>query len=288
MKYRNLGHSGMSVSAVGMGCATFGREIDQQTSCAVMDYAFEHGITLFDTAEAYSQGVSEQVVGDWLQDRNLRDQIVLATKVNGTLSRQRILSSAEASLRRLRTDRIDLLQTHVWDDSTPLEEILDALTTLVRQGKVRFTGCSNYSAGQMRQALDLSTTASLNRMTSVQPPYNLVQRDIEADLLPLCVAENIGVISYSPLAAGFLTGKYRQGSPVPDGTRFDVIPGHQDIYLTDHGFRILEELDREHKATGISHVQQALSWVFQQPDVTSVLVGARRTSQIEQALLAVS
>jgi len=288
MQYRHLGHSGMSVSAIGMGCATFGREIDQQTSHSVMDYAFEHGITLFDTAEAYGEGASEEVVGEWMQTRSLRDRIVLATKVNGTLTRQRILSSAEASLRRLRTDRIDLLQTHVWDDSTPLEETLDALNTLVRQGKVRFTGCSNYSAMQMKQVLDLSDGAGLNRMTSVQPPYNLVQRDIEADLLPLCAAEAIGVISYSPLAAGFLTGKYRPGSPVPSGTRFDVIPGHQDIYFTDHGFRILEELDREHKANGVSHVQQALSWVFKQSGVTSVLVGARHTSQVDQALRAVS
>lgn len=288
MQYRKLGHSGMSVSAIGMGCATFGREIDQPTSHAVMDYAFDHGITLFDTAEAYGQGASERVLGEWIQTRNVRDRIVLATKVNGTLTRDRIMSSAEASLRRLRTDRIDLLQTHVWDDVTPLEETLGALTTLVRQGKVRFTGCSNYSASQLKQALRLSETAEWNRMTSVQPPYNLVQREIESDLLPFCAAENIGVVSYSPLAAGFLTGKYRPGSPVPAGTRFDVIPGHQKIYFTDHGYRVLEELDRKHNATGVSHVQQALSWVFRQAGVTSVLVGARRTSQIDQALQAVS
>ncbi len=288
MQYRNLGHSGMSVSAIGMGCATFGREIDQPTSHVVMDYAFAHGITLFDTAEAYNQGASESVVGEWIQTRNVRDRIVLATKVNGTLTRDRIVSSAEASLRRLRTDRIDLLQTHVWDDATPLEETLDALTRLVQQGKVRFTGCSNYSASQLTQALSLSHTAELNRMTSVQPPYNLVQREIESELLPLCASEDIGVISYSPLAAGFLTGKYRPESPVPAGTRFDVIPGHQKIYFTDHGYRVLEELDREYKATGVSHVQQALSWVFRQPGVTSVLVGARQTSQIDQALKAVS
>ncbi len=284
MKYRNLGQSDISVSTIGMGCVTFGREIDKRTSLSIMDHAFEHGITLFDTAAAYGQGASEAVVGGWLQNRNLRDQIVLATKVNGTLTRQRIVSSAEASLKRLQTDHIDLLQTHEWDESTPLEETLEALTVLVRQGKVRHFGCSNYSASQLVVALTLSDEASLIRMVSVQPPYNLVQRDIEADLLPLCAAENIGVISYSPLAAGFLTGKYRPDEPIPPGTRFDVVPGHQDIYFTAHGYQVLELLDNETRTSGTSHAELALSWVLKQPGVTSVLIGARNTSQIDQAL----
>ena len=284
MRYRNLGHSGLTVSTIGMGCVTFGRESDRQTSLLIMDHAFEYGITLFDTAEAYGQGASELVVGEWLQSRNLRDQIVLATKVNGTLTRQRIVCSVESSLKRLRTDCIDLLQTHVWDESTPLEETLDALTTLVQQGKVRHVGCSNYSASQLVAALTLSNEAGLSRMVSVQPPYNLVQRGIEADLLPLCASENIGVISYSPLAAGFLTGKYRPGEPIPPGTRFDVIPGHQNIYFTEHGYQVLERLDREVQMSGASHIQLALSWVLNQPGVTSVLIGARKTSHIDQAL----
>lgn len=283
MSYRNLGHSDLSVSAIGMGCVTFGREIDRATSLSIMDYAFEHGLTLFDTAEAYGQGSSETVVGEWLQDRRLRDHIVLATKVTGTLTRERILSSAEASLKRLQTDHIDLLQTHVWDDTTPLEETLDALTTLVNQGKVRYVGCSNYTAPQLSAALALSDQGQV-RMASVQPPYNRVQRDIEAQLLPLCVRENVGVLSYSPLAAGFLTGKYRPGQAIPPGTRFDVIPGHQDIYFTEQGFRVLRELDELVRTTGLTHVQLALSWVLRQPGITSVLVGARNTSQIDQAL----
>lgn len=269
-----------------MGCVTFGREIDAQTSLLIMDHAFERGITLFDTAEAYGQGASETVLGEWLRSRNLRDQIVLASKITGTLTRQRILSSADASLKRLQTDRIDLLQTHVWDDSTPLEETLEALTTLVRQGKVRHVGCSNYSAPQLSAALALSDQAGLSRMVSVQPPYNLIQRETESDLLPLCNSENIGVISYSPLAAGFLTGKYRPGEAVPQGTRFDVIPGHQDIYFTKHGYQVLEHLDAQFKDTGTPHVQQALSWVLQQPGITSVLIGARNVSHVAQALAA--
>ena len=267
-----------------MGCVTFGREVDPQSSLLIMDHAFEQGITLFDTAEAYAQGASERVVGEWMRSRHSRDRVVLATKISGLLTRQRVVASAEASLKRLQTDRIDLLQTHVWDESTPLEETLGALTTLVQQGKVRYVGCSNYSARQLTAALALSNTGEFSRLVSVQPPYNLVQRDIEADLLPLCAAENIGVISYSPLAAGFLTGKYRHGAAIPSGTRFDVIPGHQNIYFTEHGYQVLEKLDAEGRATGQSHVQLALSWVLNQPGITSVLIGARNKDQIDQAI----
>jgi len=288
MQYRNLGHSDLSVSSIGMGCVTFGREINKESSLPIMDHAFEHGITLFDTAEAYGRGASETVVGEWLKDRNLRDRIVLATKIHGTLTRERVISSTEASLKRLQTDHIDLLQTHVWDEATQLDETLGALTTLVNQGKVRYAGCSNYNASQLTAALTLSEQAGQTRLTSVQPPYNLVQRDIESELLPLCAHENVGVISYSPLAAGFLTGKYRSGQPVPTGTRFDVIPGHQDIYFTEHGYQVLEQLDESVRTTGLSHVQLALSWVLRQPAVTSVLIGARNTSHIDQALTALT
>ena len=284
MEYRRLGQSDLSVSSIGMGCVTFGREVDPQSSLLIMDHAFEQGITLFDTAEAYAQGASERVVGEWIKSRHSRDKVVLATKISGLLTRHRIVASAEASLKRLQTDRIDLLQTHVWDESTPLEETLGALTTLVQQGKVRHIGCSNYSAPQLEAALALSNTAGVSRLVSVQPPYNLVQRNIEADLLPLCAAENIGVISYSPLAAGFLTGKYRQGAAIPSGTRIDVIPGHQNIYFTEHGYQVLEKLDAESEATGQSHVQLALSWVLDQPGITSVLIGARNIDQIDQAI----
>lgn len=219
-----------------------------------------------------------------MKTRNSRDKVVIATKISGLLSRHRIVASAEASLKRLQTDRIDLLQTHVWDESTPLDETLGALTALVEQGKVRHIGCSNYSAPQLSAALELSNTAGFSRLVSVQPPYNLVQRDIEADLLPLCAAENIGVISYSPLAAGFLTGKYRHGAAIPSGTRFDVIPGHKDIYFTEHGYQVLEKLDAESKATGKSHVQLALSWVLNQPGITSVLIGARNMGRLIRLL----
>lgn len=280
MEYRSLGNTDLQVSSIGMGCVTFGREIDCDTSFAVLDHAFERGITLFDTAEAYAAGVSETVLGEWISERGLRDKIVLATKVSGTLTRERVISSAEESLRRLKTECIDLFQLHNWDEETPLEETLAALSTLVEQGKVRYVGCSNWQAWQLAKSM---LTSQEVRMQSVQPPYNLVQREIEPDLLPLCVDQQVGVISYSPLGAGFLTGKYRRGGEVPLGSRFEVIPGHQPIYFTDHGFAVLERLERFAAETGRSMIQLALAWVISRAGVTSMLIGARDTSHIDQA-----
>lgn len=283
MHYRTLGNSDLQVSSIGMGCVTFGREINRDTSFEVMDHALERGITLFDTAEAYAGGASETVLGEWIAERKVRERIVLATKVSGTLTRQRVISSAEESLQRLQTDRIDLFQLHNWDDETPLEETLSALTALVDQGKVRTIGCSNWSAWHLCKALLLIQQQDLTPLQSLQPPYNLVQREIEADLLPLCVDQGIGTISYSPLAAGFLTGKYRRDQEVPKGTRFDIIPGHQPIYCTDHGYESLRRLDAVAEQTGRSLVQLALAWVLSRKNITSVLIGARNTTQVDQA-----
>jgi len=283
MQYRTIGSSDLEASSLGMGCVTFGREIEQEVCFEVMDRAFERGITLFDTAEAYASGASETVLGQWIAQRGVRDKIVLATKVSGTLTRQRVISSAEESLQRLQTDCIDLLQLHVWDDTTPLEETLEALTALVDQGKVRSIGCSNWSAWQLCKALLIIQEKGFAPIQSVQPPYNLVQREIEADLLPLCADQEIGVLSYSPLAAGFLSGKYRRGQEVPKGTRFDVIPGHQPIYFTDRGYRVLERLEEVAAQSGRSMVQLALAWVLSRPNTTTVLIGARSPAQVDQA-----
>ena len=282
MEYSQLGKSDLRVSSIGMGCVTFGREIDHETSFAVMDHAFERGITLFDTAEAYAAGESESVVGNWHEDRGVRDKIVIATKVSGTLTKNRVVSSAEKSLTRLKTEYIDLFQLHVWDDSTPLEETLDGLNQLVTQGKVRHIGCSNFMAWQIAKALLLASQKGVPRIESIQPPYNLVQREIEDEVSPLCVDQQVGVMSYSPLSAGFLTGKYRRGQEVPKGTRFDVIPGHQPIYFTEHGYAVLDQLDAASKQSGRSLVQLALAWVLEQPHITSVLIGARNTDQVDQ------
>lgn len=286
MEYHTLGTTDLKVSSIGMGCVTFGREIDRELAFSVMNRADERGITLFDTAEAYAAGASETVLGTWIAERGLRDRIVLATKVSGTLTKERVISSAEESLRRLGTDRIDLFQLHVWDDKTPLDETLEALGTLVDQGKVRYVGCSNWMAWQLAKALLMVHQSGAVPMQSVQPPYNLVQREIESDLLPLCADQQVGVLSYSPLGAGFLTGKYGRGQQVPEGTRFDVIPGHQPIYFTEHGYSVLDRLQKVAEQSGKSAIQLALAWVLSRPSVTSVLVGARSTAQVDQAFTA--
>lgn len=286
MQSRQLGTTDLHVSSLGMGCVTFGREIDRETSFEILDHAIERGINLLDTAAAYASGASESVLGEWVASRGTRDNVVLATKVSGTMTREAVTSSAEESLKRLRTDRIDLLQLHHWSDSTPLDETLAGLTTLVEQGKVRYIGCSNFCAWQLSKALLLSNERGVARMQSVQPPYNLVQREIETEVLPLCADQKIGVLSYSPLAAGFLTGKYQRGGVIPQGTRFDVIPGHQPIYFTDHGYAVLERLQQIAAEQGCSPVQLALAWVISRPQVTSVLIGARTAAHVDQAFKA--
>ena len=286
MEYRRLGRSDLNISSIGLGCVTFGREIDRDTSFAVLDRARERGITLLDTAACYGEGASERVIGAWLADRRARSDILLATKVTGTLTREHVLASANESLARLRTDFVDLLQLHNWDAETPMEETLRALHELVRQGKARWVGCSNLMAGQLRQTVDRQEALGLPRMQSIQPVYNLVHREIEAEILPLCAKRRIGAMTYSPLGAGFLTGKYRRGAALPPGARFDIKPGHQAGYFTDSGWRIMESLRALSESEGVSMIQLALSWILRRPGITSVLVGARSPEHVEQALQA--
>jgi aryl-alcohol dehydrogenase-like predicted oxidoreductase len=288
MEYRVLGRSELSVSAVGLGTVTFGREIDEAAAFAVMDRAREVGITLWDTAEAYGEGLSEEIVGRWLADRRARDEIVLATKVRPPLTRTRMVAVAEASLRRLRTDRVDLFQLHQWDNSAPLDETLEALDALVRQGKARAIGCSNLAAWQLCKALWWQDVHGWTRFESVQPNYNLVVRDIETELLPLCADQQVGVISYSPLGGGFLTGKYRADSKIPARTRMDYVPLMQPIYFHEAGFRVLEGLRAKAAELGTTIPRLALAWALTHPVVTSVLIGARSGAQVDQAVEAAS
>jgi aryl-alcohol dehydrogenase-like predicted oxidoreductase len=266
-----------------MGCVTFGREIDEATSRQVLDRAWERGINFFDTAAAYADGESERVLGRWLAERGVRNQAVVATKFNGVLTKSHLVESAERSLDRLGVESIDLFYLHNWDNETPMEETLDGLHTLRDSGKVQAIGCSNWQAWQLAKSFLLCQVTGSQVLQCVQPPYNLVQREIEADLLPLCSDQGTGVVTYSPLAAGFLTGKYRRGQQVPAGTRFDVIPGHQPIYFTDHGYTVMEQLDALSQSLGHTMIQLALAWTMAQAGVTSVLIGARNTGQVDQA-----
>lgn len=283
MEYRQLGSSDLQVSSIGLGSATFAREIDAPAAFSVLDRALERGIMLIDTAKAYSAGRSEEVIGRWLAQRGTRDRIVLATKVHKPLTREHILTSAEESLRRLGTDVIDLFQFHLWDPGVPLEAQLEALQMVVEKGYARYVGCSNYTASQLHRALALQASHGWSPMVSVQPNYNLVVRDIEDELLPLCADQQVGVITYSPLGGGFLTGKYYRGGGVPAGTRMDVVPAMQDIYFHESGFRILEGLRSQAEVLDVPVPRLALAWVLNQPGLTSVLIGARTPGHVDQA-----
>ena len=286
MESRQLGNSELNVSSIGLGSVTFGREIDAETSFSILDHAMDRGINLIDTAEVYSAGGSEEVLGQWLSRNGNRQKVVLATKIAPPLGRERVLQFADDSLRRLQTDVIDLYQLHAYDAGTPFEETLDALNTLVDQGKVRYIACSNFAAWQLCRALWIADVNGWAPMVSVQPNYSVAIRDIEAELLPFCADQNIGVISYSPLGAGFLTGKYTKTWTAPKGTRFDVMPDHWEIYENDTSMRRMEGLRELASETGISMVQLALAWAIGQAGITSVLIGCRSTSHIDQAFQA--
>ncbi|MCY3901266.1 MAG: aldo/keto reductase [Caldilineaceae bacterium] len=286
MEFRQLGNSELNVSSIGLGSVTFGREIDAETSFSILDHAMDRDINLIDTAEVYSAGGSEEVLGQWLSRNGNREKVVLATKIAPPLGRDRVLQFADDSLRRLQTDVIDLYHLHAYDDGTPFEETLDALNTLVEQGKVRYIACSNFAAWQLCKALWIADVNGWAPMVSVQPNYSVAIRDIEAELLPFCADQNIGVISYSPLGAGFLTGKYTRTWTAPKGTRFDVMPDHWEIYENDTSMRRMEGLRELASETGISMVQLALAWAIGQPGITSVLIGCRSTSHIDQAFQA--
>jgi len=227
MDYVRLGRAGLRVSRICLGTMTFGREADEETSFKIMNRYVELGGNFFDTADVYSAGKSEEVVGRWLKQHGARDNIVLATKVYGAmgkgpndqgLSRLHILQAVEASLKRLQTDVIDLYQIHRWDPEVPVEETLEALNDLVRQGKVRYIGCSNLTAWQLSKYSRIADQHFWSRFVSIQPVYSALNRSIEREILPLCQEEGLGVITYNPLAGGMLTGKYRRGEKMPAGT----------------------------------------------------------------------
>jgi aryl-alcohol dehydrogenase-like predicted oxidoreductase len=287
MEYRNLGKAGVKVSAVGVGCNQFGNVVDLQSTRAIVHQALDLGINFFDTADVYgSHGLSEEYLGEALAGEWPR--VVVATKVRSRMgdgpndegaSRYHVVSGVEASLRRLRTDHIDLYQIHAWDESTPLEETLRALDDLVRAGKVRYVGASNFAAWQLARANDLAEMRGWAPMVSVQPHYHLLERGIERELVPYCRWAGVGILPYFPLAGGFLTGKYQRGVPPPAGTRGARSPYVQK-YLTDANFALLDRLRPLTQAHGRSLADLAIAWLLVQPQVASVIAGATRPEQV--------
>ena len=296
MQYRFMGRTGLKVSELCLGTQTFGWGADEPTAHALADRFVEAGGNFFDTSNIYNEGQSETMLGSWLKSRGNRSQLVIASKVffpvgegpNDTgLSRKHIFEQIDASLHRLQTDYVDLYQMHCFDASTPLEETLRALDDLVRAGKVRYLGASNYTASQLTRATMLSDRYGWVRFDCLQPEYSLLVRSTEWELLPLCRSEGIGVIAWSPLAGGWLTGKYRRGQPPPPGSRvgradrWDDLPEQRE---TERTWQIIDALIEISESLGKTPAQIALNWLLQQPGVTAPIMGARKLAQLEDNL----
>ena len=295
MEERNLGKSGLRVSLVGLGCNNFGGRIDLEATRKVVHKALDCGITLFDTADTYGErGGSESFLGQILGER--RKNIVLATKFGmpmddaGRLkggSRRYIMHAVEASLKRLKTDWIDLYQLHDYDPLTPIEETLRALDDLIREGKVRYVGCSNLPAWRVVEAQWTAKAEHLNAFVSCQDEYSLVVRDIEKNLLPMMEVYGMSLLPYFPLGSGLLTGKYTRGAPMPEGARLSVTQRLADRYMTEANWRIVEGLRELAKTRGWSMLDLAFSWLAAKPVTASVIAGATKPEQIEQNVKAV-
>ncbi len=299
MEYRPLGRTGLKVSAICLGTMQFGWTADETTSFQIMSNAVELGCNFFDSADIYASwypgnkgGESETIIGKWLSTRDVRrEQLVIATKVRGKmgdgpndegLSRMHIFQAVEGSLKRLQTDYIDLYQIHWPDDETPLEETLRAMDDLVRSGKVRYIGCSNYPAWLLAKALWISDVRSLVRFDSLQPHYNYIHRaEFERELQPLCLDQDIGVIPYSPLGGGFLTGKYRRDSDLPESARAN---GVKRRYMNDRGFKAVDTLEEVGRSHGATIAQTAIGWLLANPVVSSAIIGANSLLQLADSM----
>lgn len=285
MEYRYLGKSGLQASAIGLGTNNFGRRLDADASASVINHALDMGVNMIDTSNSYGDTLSEEYIGRALRGGK-RNNAILATKVSSRIadgpnnagnSRQHILTEVDNSLRRLQTDWIDLYQIHWHDPHVPIAETLRALDDLVRQGKVRYIGCSNFTAWQACEAQWTARIIGATEFASVQPEYSIMDRSIEAELLPFCEAYGLGVLPYFPLANGFLTGKYRRGAPAPDGSR---LAGGDRGMFTDANFDLLERLEAFCGERGHTILELAFAWLLAKPAVSSVIAGATRPEQI--------
>ena len=297
MEYRNFGRTGMKVSQLCMGCMYFGAKTPEEESYKLFDACIDAGVNFFDTANVYSRGTSETVLGKILADRGNREKLVIATKVHGRMddddpnaagnSRRHIVEQCDASLKRLGTDYIDLYQIHRPDSQVPIDETLRALDDLVRAGKVRYIGTSTYAAWQSVEALWASKELGLNRFVSEQPPYSIADRRIERELLPMARTYGYGIIPWSPLAGGLLTGKYGRGKQAPDDSRYaDSSRPNLAKRVTERLYDALEELEKLVADKGVSMSQFALAWAMGQPGVTSPIIGSRNMDQLQDNLKA--
>ena len=304
MRHVHLGRTGLTVSRLCRGTMTFGLQCDETVSRAILDRAAAGGVTFLDTADVYpvgggfqTAGRTEEIVGRWLEGR--RHQFIVATKCGGAMSerpwdrgasRKHVLDAIDASLRRLRTDYVDLYQLHHPDPGTPIDESLRALDDVVRAGKARYVGCSNFPAYQVARALGRSELLGVARFDTVQPRYNLLFRQIERDLLPLCREEALAVIPYNPLAGGLLSGKHRRETGPTPGTRFTLGSAagrYQDRYWHEREFATVEALRPLAAGAGLSPTQLALAWALAEPAITAPIVGASRPDQLDDAIAAV-
>jgi aryl-alcohol dehydrogenase-like predicted oxidoreductase len=303
MKHARLGRTGLQVSRLCLGTMTFGLQSDEETAVAILDRAAEGGIDFLDTSDAYplggdlsTRGVTEEIVGRWL--RGKRDRFIVATKCfaptgpapfDGGNSRKHILAAVDASLGRLQTDYIDLYQLHGYDPATPIDETIGALDDLVHQGKVRYTGCSNFLTYQLVRAIGRSETLRLARFDSVQPRYNLLFRQIEREMLPFCHEEGVGVIPYNPIAGGLLSGKHSRSAPPPEGTRFtlgNAAGNYQDRYWHDREFDTVDALGQLASDAGVNLVTLSVAWVLANEAITAPIIGASRPGQLDSSLAA--
>ncbi len=304
MDHTRLGRTGLQVSRLCLGTMTFGLQCDEQEAAGILDRAADGGIDFLDTSDAYplggdlsTRGVTEEILGRWLTGK--RDRFIVATKCfaptgpapfDGGNSRKHIMAAVDASLRRLQTDYIDLYQLHGYDPATPIDETLGALDDLVHQGKVRYTGCSNFLTYQLVRAVGRSETLRLARFDSVQPRYNLLFRQIEREMLPFCAEDGVGVIPYNPIAGGLLSGKHSRTAPPPEGTRFTLgsaAQAYQDRYWHDREFDTVDTLQQLARAAQVSLVTLAVAWVLANPAITAPIIGASRPEQLDASLAAV-
>ena len=287
MHYRRLGSSGLKVSAIGLGTNQFGGKVDFTTANNIIQAALDAGVNFIDTADTYQGGRSEEAIGKAVAGK--REQVLIATKVRHRLSdepndvgasRKHILSGVENSLRRLGSEYIDLYQIHSWDDETPIDETLGALEDLLRSGKVRYIGASNFSAWQLTWSNALAELKSWTQFVSIQPHYHMLERGIERELIPACQYFGIGILPYFPLAGGFLTGKYKRGQVPPKGSRGET-SAYVQRYMTPENFNKIDELSEFAQANGHALNELAQAWLLAQPQVSSVISGATKVEHVQ-------